>query len=75
MTTTNAVAAGIIMNIQNACPFVFPIDATSWCTVIVMAIKDGSGNLYWCGSLTTSRVVNQNDQFQFIAGAIDLTMD
>ena len=68
----NASSAGTVTNL----PAVIVGTATAdWGTVTALAFYDtasGTGNEYWWGTLTASKVVQNGDIFQFAAGSISI---
>jgi hypothetical protein len=61
--------------VSNTLDITYPIATSSWGTVVAFAILDdpNTGNMLYFGSLTTSRVVNMNDQIKFPAGQLTVT--
>src|SRR3990167_449207 len=63
---------------ENSSAITFP-QATASYNVVAVALMDGSTvgcatNILWYGSLTTSRLVNQNGTFEIAASSLDLTI-
>lgn len=60
---------------QNSAPGItFPAASASWGEVVAMALFDAAtgGNMLYYGPLTEARTVEQNDVFQFPAGALNI---
>jgi len=70
-----AATVGGVTSTDNDIEVLFPLATASYGTVVSMAIKDGTGNVYWYGDLTASKLVDLNDQLRFAIGDIDLSMD
>jgi hypothetical protein len=77
-TTWNAPSfTGTATTLSNSAAITFPAASANWGTVVGVGIFDQSsgGNLIWWGPLTSSKVVNQTETFQFAAGALSLSLD
>jgi hypothetical protein len=62
--------------VSNSAAVVFPAATGSgWGTISYAGIFDDptTGNLLFYGTLTTSKVINVGDQFQFVIGALTIT--
>ena len=75
VTFGTATQVGGVTSIKNSAPVVFSPATAAWGTVTSLALKDGSGNVWWYGDLTTPKTVGLDDQLQFAINAIVLTMD
>jgi hypothetical protein len=60
---------------DNTAAITFPTATANWGTVVSVAILDAAtaGNFLLHGALTSSRVVNSGDTFEFAAGDLDIT--
>jgi hypothetical protein len=72
----DAAAAGAT---ENSSAITYP-QATASYNVVAVALMDGSTvgcatNMLWFGALSTSRLVQNNDTFEFAASAIDVTLN
>jgi len=55
----------------------FPVATGDWGTISHVAIMDGltGGHVLFWGALTTSKLIETGDQFKFVAGNLDISLD
>jgi len=55
----------------------FPVATDDWGTITHVAVMDAltSGNVLIWGALTSSKIIENGDQFKFTAGNLDITLD
>jgi hypothetical protein len=72
-----AVSGGSPSQIANSAAVSFPVATASWGTVVAFGLYDAAtaGNLLAWANLTTSKLIDVNDQAQFAAGALTITLD
>lgn len=75
-TGFNAASGSAPTSATNAAAITFPVATASWGTIVAFGIFDASvaGNLLWWGT-TPSTAIGINNQLQFAAGAMTLTLD
>lgn len=61
----------------NAALETFAASGGNWGTITHFAIFDAvtTGNMLFWGALTASKVIDDGDTLEFIAGAVDITLD
>lgn len=62
---------------SNHADITFPVATADWGTITHVAIMDAltSGNVLIWGELTSSKIIENGDQFKFTAGNLDITLD
>jgi hypothetical protein len=62
---------------SNSADIAFPQATADWGTIVAIGILDASsaGNLLAWGTLTTSKTINNGDQFKILAGNLTLSVD
>ena len=72
--TLSAASAGAT---SNSADITFPQATADWGTIVAVGIMDAAsgGNLLAWGALTTSKTVNNGDQFKILAGNLTLSVD
>lgn len=73
--TYNATSAGLSSSGSGI--ITFPQSSAAWGTVVAVALVDAAtaGNIIWYGTLTNSKVVDQNDTVSFAASDLQLSID
>jgi hypothetical protein len=75
--TFGAVSGGSPSQIANSAAINFPVATASWGTVVAFGLYDAAtaGNLLAWANLTTSKLIDVNDQAQFATGALTISLD
>jgi hypothetical protein len=75
--TFGAVSGGSPSQISNSSAVTFPVATASWGTVVAFGLFDAAtaGNLLAWANLSTSKAIDTNDQAQFAAGALTVSID
>lgn len=61
---------------SNSADVMYPVATANWGTIVSVGVYDAAtgGNLLYYGSLTTSKVIQTNDQLKVNAGDITVTL-
>jgi hypothetical protein len=75
--TFGAVSGGSPSQIANSAAVNFPVATASWGTVVAFGLYDAAtaGNLLAWATLSTSKLIDVNDQAQFATGALTISLD
>lgn len=59
---------------SNSADVNFPVASANWGTIVAAFLADAvsAGNGLYYGTLVASKVINTNDQFKFLAGALSV---
>jgi hypothetical protein len=77
LTSGFPAASGSSGSVANSSNITFPQASGSWGTITHVQLWSAStsGNAYWSGALTASKVVGSGDTFQIDAGDLTATVD
>jgi hypothetical protein len=75
ITFTTGTSGTTATRFQNSALITFPTATAGWGTVVSFGIFDNSGNMLVYGSLTTSKLVNNGDQFTIASGSLTVDID
>lgn len=76
-TTVNQWSTAAARALDNLNDITFPTaSGGNWGTIVAAGLYDASsgGNLLWWANLTTSRIVNDGDTFEFAVGDFDISI-
>lgn len=76
-TFTDPTQVGGKATIKNSSEIVFPVATANWGTITHVGIRDAAtgGNLLYHGALTTPKIIEAGDRFQFLANELVLDLD